>query len=237
LSKKKYFFIADLLGFSNIVNKSNELQLDERIQGWITLIEEAASYAGVIEYQLISDTLFASAGETEADLCNLIRFSQYLMNNGIRKSLPVRGAICFGEYTWGKLTYGKAVVKAHMLESCQNWIGIVCDSGIMPSKEHFRHGFLIKYPAPMKDGKYRLLPVVDWGIPPASELKKILGNGGLAREGEFYSWKSEEKFNNTIQFSMYKQIAKENNHDVSTFLSTSVVEYLENHLVSVRQFE
>ena len=95
-----YFLTADLLGFSNIVTNSSEDELSERIGDWVTLVETAAHACNVQNIQLISDTVFASADSTTAGCSSLAAFARRLLNDGVLKSLPVRGAITYGTFEW-----------------------------------------------------------------------------------------------------------------------------------------
>lgn len=112
-----YFFICDVLGFSNIVTNSSEHELSGRVQAWVTLSTAAAKKVGVKGMQLISDTLFASAPSTSEGLGQLVSYAQTLLTDGVPQSLPIRGALSHGLFESGQLTYGKAVIAAHRLES------------------------------------------------------------------------------------------------------------------------
>jgi len=126
MASEGYFFIADLLGFANMISNLKEADCDERVEGWISLVKEATTKAGVTQFQLISDTLFAAAPATSAGLGSLVKLARHLLNEGVPQSYPIRGAITFGTYQWGDLIYGKAVINAHKLEAAQNWVGVSC---------------------------------------------------------------------------------------------------------------
>ena len=122
-----YFFIGDVLGFKNIVTNSAHTELDGSVESWVSLVEGAAAFAQLSEKpQLISDTVFAAAPSGVDGLRQLIQFARYLLENGFKNSFLVRGAITFGPYHWGRLTYGKAVISAHEIEMSQDWIGVTC---------------------------------------------------------------------------------------------------------------
>lgn len=221
---KRYFFMGDLLGFSNIIKNSNADEMEKRISKWIELVKSAKEFAKIDNIQLISDTLFASAGETKDDLNKLIFFSQYLLNNGIKQSLPIRGAICFDEYVWGNLTYGKAVIRAHELESKQNWIGIVCD--YIPDTDFYGE-LLICYSPPIRGTVVKLYPVVNWDVPNTLDLFEFMCREGLTRPDELLNWDLLEKLNNTIQFSLYKHFLYKNNLRASEFVGLTPIQSTE----------
>jgi hypothetical protein len=200
-----YFFICDLLGFSNIVENSSEDELSKRIQAWVSLVETAASDCHVTRHQLISDTVFAAADSRAEELRRLADFGRHLLSIGIGQSLPIRGAITYGRYEWGKLTYGKAVIRAHELEMSQNWIGVACDNLLPHIDDVWGLDSIICYPAPMKGTHIRTYPVIAWEVPEFRLLANYLTHGGLSKEGEELTWDWADKVNNTLTFRMYRR--------------------------------
>jgi hypothetical protein len=215
-----YFLIADVLGFGRMVHNSPEAALDERIREWVNLVEAAASKFAVDKLQLISDTLFASVPSTIEGLAKLIDFSRELLTDGIEKSFPVRGAIVHGTFSWGRLTYGQAVIAAHELEQAQNWIGVACASGLPAISTLWSVDRLVCYPPPFKRAAIRLHPVVSWPVPSAARLMTLLMGGGLTREGEVINWNLGEKANNTILFRLYLDLLRANGVPPSQFYGT-----------------
>ena len=175
------------------------------MQAWVSLIEQAASECHVTRPQLISDTVFAAAGSGVEELRRLVDFARYLLSHGTGQSMPIRGAITYGPYEWGRLTYGKAVVRAHSLEMAQNWIGVTCDNNLPHVDELWGPNSLICFPAPMKGAQIRLHPVVTWDIPRFSDLTGILTRGGLTKKGEVLTWEWADKLNNTVLLDMYRK--------------------------------
>lgn len=224
-----YFFVADVLGFSNIVRNSNNVDLVDRIKKWTTLVDSLAEQHGIDNIQLISDTIFAYTDSSSDGLKKMIEFSRSLLNQGVPQSLPIRGAITHGEFEWGRLTYGKAIIDAHELETNQNWIGVSCGHPLPHIKDHWGFESLIVYPTPLKSGDMRLYTVVDWSVPPAKELSKYLTGGGLTHKEEVIQWPLGDKLNNTIQFSVYKSLIRQSsglpNHYYGGY-SMEVIEHL-----------
>ena len=112
-----YSLAADLLGFSSIVSNLSGRALNKRIGDWVNLVQRIRPVAPTVEIQLISDTLFVREEGSAEALRRLLSFSRTLLEDGISHALPVRGAIAFGAVEWGRLTYGKAVIEAHRLET------------------------------------------------------------------------------------------------------------------------
>ena len=78
-----YFFIADLLGFSNIVRNSSDSELTTRINGWTTLVDSLANQIGIKDIRLMSDTVFAFTDSSSDGLKKLIEFSHLLLSHGV----------------------------------------------------------------------------------------------------------------------------------------------------------
>jgi len=142
-----YFLISDILGFPKIVASSTEEDASARVQSWVELAERAGADAGITAMQLISDTLFASAPDTSEGLGELVRYSKMLSERGLECSLPIRGGVSHGQYEWGSLTYGKAVLSAHRIESSLEWVGIACEPELPHVADHWGFDSLVCYPA------------------------------------------------------------------------------------------
>ena len=213
-----FFLTADLLGFSNVINNSNDNEVSARVDAWTSLVDAAAQEAGVQRLQLISDTVFAGSDSTAEGLTSMVSFACALLNKGARSSLPVRGGITHGSFEWGRLTYGKAVIKSHQLESKQDWIGIACEGNLPHVEKMWRHDGLVCYPPPFKSGSVMLHPVVSWDVPDFESLTKSLTSNGLTRQGEQLSWPWAQKVSNTIEFRTYLEIVRQSKADPSKFI-------------------
>lgn len=203
-----YFAVFDLLGFGAIIRNSSPTDRVARVESWLKLVEEAATRAAPSNYQLISDTVFMSADDSEDGLSSLIVAAQKLLNGGLKKSLPVRGAIVHGEFEWGlRLTFGQAVVDAHRLEQEQDWVGVTCAADLPLADRFWSYDKLVVYPAPLKSGPIRLHPVVTWDVPRAQILARKLSSGGLMKAGDTFPWDLGSKLRNTSEFGVYLQLA------------------------------
>lgn len=225
-----YILIVDLLGFSNIVKNIPDSGLPARIDEWVSLTQRAASNASVEKVSMLSDTVFAAAEASEDGLKSLISMARIMLNDGIKLSLPVKGAITYGQFNWGNLTYGKAVIDAHELESHQNWVGI-SSACLMPhTKACWGYDSLILYPIPKKSGKVRLGPVVSWDIPIYETLVNSILRKGLAKDGEYLNWPWADRINNTMAFSLYKQILVKTSGPPHKFQVTSPMQIIEMNI-------
>ncbi len=227
-----YFLLADILGFKNIIENIPEDNLSTRIDEWISLVKTAVDKYSIKRYSLLSDTLFVSVPSSVDGLESIILMSKYLLEEGLLRSIPLRGAITHGSFEWGHFVYGKAVIDAHNIEKNQNWIGITCSTDIPLESLHWGEKKLICYSPLMKTGLLIFHPVVSWDIPTYSDLCNLLAKKGLVPKGNnckvSYEW--IERINNTIIFRMYKNIIKKYNLSYDEMHGISSMAFLENHI-------
>ena len=222
--------MGDVMGFSNIVNNSDSNELTERIEGWVNLVINLAEKHKLERIQLLSDTVFIGTGESSGDLAALIQFSQELLSVGVRNSYPIRGAITYGEYEWGKLTYGKTVIRSHVLEANQNWIGVTCDNNLPHAKDYYDLDYIVCYTPPLKSGPITIHAVVAWDVPDFKELMKLLCSNGLTHAGEYIAWNFAEKLKNTIEFRNYMRFMRHGNVSPKTFHGNLPIEIISMNL-------
>ena len=125
-----YFMVVDILGFSEIIKNLDGDEQNQRVVSWLDLVETTRHQVGVKDTQLISDTLFVREEDSIEGLAQLLRFAQLLLERGLERNFPLRGAIVHGDAAWGRLTYGKAVIEAHQMERSLDWIGVACERNL-----------------------------------------------------------------------------------------------------------
>lgn len=234
---KYYFFMGDVLGFSNIVSNLADVELESRIKNIANLVKEAAEEAGISSqsFQLMSDTIFAYSISSVTGLESLIKFSRLLLNKGIERSVPIRGAISFGELVWNEndspTIYGKAVIDAHSLEKKQEWMGVICSLNLPHLQTLTDH--IVFYPPPMKTGKIQIYGVVRWDVPTSEQLLKYLCLDGLTKEGEHLTWEHfGYKIQNTILFGCYlKLLSAKKITALNSFYGYLPIQVLENEIL------
>lgn len=212
-----YVLLLDLLGFSNIVRNLPPEDLDTRINAWVSLIESAAKESSVSQVSMLSDTVFAATESSQEGLTSLVSMARSILNSGTRQAFPVKGAITHGDYNWGRLVYGRAVIDAHELESQQAWIGISCATDLPHLETMWGFDKLICYTTPKKSGHICIHPVVSWDIPKYEQLQASTLKHGLSKAGEMLSWQWADKIQHTLAFSIYKRIISTSNCDPSKF--------------------
>ena len=210
-----HILVADVLGFSRLVNNLDHTQLVERLNVWIDLIAVIGSETRIQEYQLISDTLFVREDDSVDGFERLLQFGRALLERGLANHFPIRGAISKGDLHWGKLIYGKALIHGHELERQQDWIGIACESGLVNAP--WSWDLVCHYPVPKKTGSIKQAPVVVWNIPERDNLIQQCAGEGQFKVGEHFFWELHSKLANTLAFSKYVQKAKRHESDPAKY--------------------
>lgn len=211
-----YFLAADILGFGEIISNLDSEAQNQKIDTWQNLIEDLTRKYEIEQFQLISDTLFIGISDEVSQLENLVDFCSELLSLAIVESIPIRGAISKGEYTWGKrLVYGKAVISAHKHEANQNWIGI----SFFPEFEGINSlwGKLVCYQIPTKTGQNEMGAAVRWDVPSFDDLGRYLVEGGLTNGHSKIDQKWISRLEQTVMFSLYLKIIDNSAHEVSRF--------------------
>ena len=203
-----YLLVADVLGFSNMVTNLSHTNLSQRIEDWVGIVEGASRDTGIEDVQLVSDTVFAQEPVPQRGPERLFQFSKLLLERGMEGSIPIRGAITYGEVSWHeKLIYGGAVIDAHVLERSLEWIGIA--GGSLPTVP-WSWDLVCCYPVPKKAGQQvELSPAVVWATPKPKELLGLSLSGGLHKSREVLTWERISKLKNALTFSRYVELAKQ----------------------------
>lgn len=226
-----YFFVGDLLGFAKLASNLSMEELSKRYKEWGAIVEEAKKHAKLEFCFCFSDTVFAATPFTKEGLQTLLIFARDLLNLGVRKYLPVRGGISWGDYEWEEShILGSAVVKSYKIEQMQDWIGVVCDHSAPHADELFAVDSLVCYPFPMKGQSMRLWPVLVWNIPSGNELVKFSVMNGLTKKGEELNWDWGRKISNTLEFKLYLRLLTQKKLDPRQFYETLPLIAIETQL-------
>lgn len=208
MKERMYCYAGDLSGFKNINLNLEYDDLSKRVDEWIEFVELGIDRFGLPRYKLVSDTVYAGAEYDDYGLEKLIGFARYMMEEGVVRSFPTRGAISFGDVNWDKnIPTGKGLIIAINLANDQDWIGTSCDHKI-DIENLWSFDRLFVYPVPMKDGLLTMYPVVSWNVPPLDELRILTALGGLAEINKGWEWKLVNRVQNTTIFSLYLKLAK-----------------------------
>ena len=208
-----YFMVVDILGFSEIIKNLDGDEQNQRVVSWLDLVETTRHQVGVKDTQLISDTLFVREEDSIEGLAQLLRFAQLLLERGLERNFPLRGAIVHGDAAWGRLTYGKAVIEAHQMERSLDWIGVACERNLPGLNQLWDWDVVVQYPVPKKTGLVELMGAVAWNVPGIDELFLSATDKGLVDESDFATWGPIAKIERTIQFGMYLTMGKSTGAD------------------------
>ena len=204
-----YCYAGDISGYKNIIENLDHADLSKRVTKWKKFVRDGIDQFELPRYNIFSDTVYAGTENNDQGLEKLIGFARYMMEKGIIKSFPIRGAISFGDVSWDReIPFGKSLLAAHNLAENQDWIGTSCCNNFHISKSIYNFEKLLVYPAPMKDGALRMHPVVSWNVPSIHELENLTGLGGLVKEGDGWKWEVMKKVQNTVLFSLYLKLVK-----------------------------
>ena len=222
-----YFMVADVLGFSNIIKNLPSAEQNDRVNNWIQIVESVKAEVEVEKTQLISDTLFAMEEDSEKGLGRMLKFARLLTDRCIGNSLPIRGAVVHGDASWGTLTYGQAVIEAHVMERSLEWIGISCSPNLPRSDKFWDWDSLVVYPVPRKGGPVQLLPAMVWDVPKVETLFSQVTKDGLFARGDHIPWEVVSKIERTVQFGMYLRRGKHRHLDPRHYQGWFPMHYLE----------
>ena len=203
-----YLMVVDILGFTAIIKNLDREAQNRRIADWLELVETVRLEVGVEGTQVISDTLFVKEEDSADGLARLLRCAKLLLERGLEKNFPLRGAIAHGEAAWGTLTYGEAVIEAHQVERALDWIGIACDEDLPRLDQMWDWDVVARYPVPKKAGPLEMMGAVTWQVPGIRDLMLAALGNGLADDEDIVTWEMITKFERTIQFGMYVKRAK-----------------------------
>jgi hypothetical protein len=244
--EKMYCYVGDVLGFSDMVS---ELTLDEeknltpdeiarftpeerakRVDSWTKLVEREIDKHDISHYQFVSDTIFVGVEPNNGGLERLIKFSKDMLNNGIENSLPLRAGIAYGDVEWReKISFGTALINAHKLEEEQNWIGTCCESDLPGIENLWDFEKVFCYPTPLKTERlltYR--PVISWNVPKYRDLRNKTSVNAIRHK--YVTWRYDSLIQNTILFSMYKNLI------VNNVLEKAKPSSFGGHLMEILEF-
>jgi hypothetical protein len=221
-----FCYVGDIAGYKNILLSLSPEEQRDRIREFIELIGNATREFGFQDSFInVSDTIFVIAKNSKEELKKLIKFSGYMLENGIKKALPIRGAIDFGVAQIDKenhMIYGKAAAEAYKLAEEQDWIGTCCaenskdccdehENTKKPKlpyiSELWDFDLVFVYPVPMKAGEILFRPVVSWNVPSYEDFRTGTVRRGLVSD-ENMDWKYANRVQNTIIFSQYLNVIK-----------------------------
>ena len=204
-----YCYVGDILGYKYMIKNLELDKQEERVTNLIDFVNLATKKFNITEemFRLISDMIVIVTNNEDECLNDLLGFAQYMLNEGVPKSFPLRGGIVHGEAKLiGDIPLGTAFLEAYELANNQNWIGTCCKVEREIIKEFCSvGGKVILYKPPMKNGEYKFMPVISWNIPFYGALYSNMVKGGLSDTTKL-DWRELTKIQNTLMFSLFLKI-------------------------------
>ena len=105
--------------------------------------------------------------------------------------------------------FGTALINAHKLEEQQNWIGTCCEPNLPGIEDLWDFKKVFVYPAPLKNEillTHR--PVISWNVPKYIDLREKTSVNAIRHK--YVTWRYDSLIQNTILFSMYRKLVKNN---------------------------
>jgi len=139
---------ADILGFSNIIKKSNDETNDETLNRLKSILKISNGFLDKfksndlisevrVNYKLFSDNLYASFSYKDAKTFSdafetCIIFSRIYFQTMLENKLLIRGGISFGnDYSDDSIIFSYALIKAYELECKATYPRIVIDNELL----------------------------------------------------------------------------------------------------------
>lgn len=201
-----YCYVGDILGYRYMIKNLSFDKQVERVSKLVDFVNIATKKFNITEdmFRLISDMIVVVTNNDDKNLEDLLGLAQYMLNEGVPKSFPLRGGIVQGEAKLiGDIPLGKAFLEAYELANNQNWIGTCCNIK-RDIIERFCSvgGMVMFYKPPMKSGKSeKFMPVISWKVPFYGELYANMVKGGLSDTTNL-DWRELTKIQNTLLFSL-----------------------------------
>lgn len=132
--RKRWVAHLDLLGTGRLVETKAWTEVFGVYSRAIERFRKDAFDEHLIERSIFSDSFVLWAVDDTARSYRAIdSFCRHFVAEMIQQSLPIRGAMAFGEFYADKvasLYFGKALVDAYKLSESQNWIGFVLSESV-----------------------------------------------------------------------------------------------------------
>lgn len=140
---KRFVAFIDILGFKDLVMRNNHLYIYELlteisklrnlIDNWKDTLDGRYSNSELYTVSFSDSIVIFSKSDTVADF-DLFTFGiKWLFSGAIEKSIPLKGAIAYGEISLNKsnqIYFGQPIIDAYLLEEEVNYFGIVAHNSV-----------------------------------------------------------------------------------------------------------
>lgn len=142
--QNKYVAYLDVLGFKELVNRSNTNKLEIYFNTIKEVLSLIRSDKKNIESLLVSDSTILISPDSKEDFKTLLIAVQTIQFELVKQDIWIRGAISYGEVYFDQdsnLIVGKGLVNAYLLESSAKFPRVIIDTSIIPKIADNRQEF------------------------------------------------------------------------------------------------
>jgi len=142
---KKFVAFIDVLGFSELVFKNQNIELESYFKTVSDILAEMKADGDAIESISISDSIILIAPISLQGLKKLIKGVRNIQKKLLFKNILMRGAISLGEVFFDdsrNIIVGKGYIRAYLLEQEAVFPRVIIDPAILKEMETDRVGFL-----------------------------------------------------------------------------------------------
>lgn len=140
-----YVAFIDVLGFSDLVQKNQNTQLEAYFQTIINILGELKESSTGLQSLSISDSIILISPDTQAGLKLIIRAVRKIQRKLLFKNILIRGAISHGEVFFDdvqNVIAGKGYIRAYLLEREAVYPRVIIDPLIMTILKTDRIGII-----------------------------------------------------------------------------------------------
>jgi len=217
----RYVAFLDIMGFAALVKELPLETVKAHVAQALRALERSQAAGPMLGFDQVpvqpvhvfsfSDTfVLLSDGDSIGALLSFLSATIYLTRTLYSQSLPVRGAVTFGEADFTGVgsshAVGKAIIAAAELEKQQDWLGIAIDEAGFPdagraliARKEFAP-VLLRWDVPLKEGRHlKAALVVNWfyNLRLQQDVKGLFRPSGDAG--------AQAKIENTLNFADHLQ--------------------------------
>lgn len=179
IKAKRFVFFADILGFKELVNSENHLNVVRKLEQIVDAIEFVSGDESHSTVRLnlpeikdnqtravsFSDSIIVfSEGDNYIDATKIISDAHAIMHKALDAKIPIKGSISFGEITVDfdkSLFFGKPIIDSYLLHDELNLMSVIIDHNAEKRFEQDKtkienySRLVVDYEVPMKFGKVK----------------------------------------------------------------------------------
>lgn len=213
---KRAVAFLDVLGFKKMIQTMELTEIAKQYKNLVLSIQHLDAYYQSINGEknklckqfIFSDSIVLFANDdSEKSFIDLVTYTWRFLQMSIAMKLPLRGAITYGEVYIDEINnvfLGEGLVNAVLLESKQEWIGVIIDHVLEEkyesvfSNENLKvltNSLMYKYDVPFKNGTTNLYRALNW------RLNMVVDKGTRSLFDYTKDPAIDQKIDNTLSFA------------------------------------